>query len=188
MSIGNIWFCKATILCFMFIFMLYFVCDISKKKHKRSTAVLFEYLKWLNFCSVNKKERKLRTNCAIVFCYIVVLLLFPVLTIKQSCSPWIAHKDVEIYWTDIYMFLFHIKCDFERKGITEHSILCRPPFMILFFLCLTMVKLMLVIVTVNLSYSISVHWNALFSRLFSGILPVRVSLELFLNWSLLMMP
>lgn len=133
MSIGNIWFCKATILCSMFIFMLYCVCDISKKKHKCSTAVLFEYLKWLNFCSVNKKERELRTNCAIVFCYIVVLLLYPVLTIKQSCSPWIAHKDVEIYWTDIYMFLFHIKCDFERKRITEHSILCRPPFMILFF-------------------------------------------------------
>lgn len=53
--------------------------------------------------------------------------------LKQSCSPWIAHKDVEIYWTDIYMFLFHIKCDFEWKGITEHFILCRPPFMILFF-------------------------------------------------------
>lgn len=51
-------FCKATILCSMFIFMLYFVCDISKKKHKRSTAVLFEYLKWLNFCSVNKKKRE----------------------------------------------------------------------------------------------------------------------------------
>lgn len=42
----------------MFIFMLYFVCDILKKKYKRFIVVFFEYLKWLNFCFVNKKERE----------------------------------------------------------------------------------------------------------------------------------
>lgn len=121
------------------------------------SAFCFEYLKWLKFCSVNKnRERKLRTNCAIVFVtFFVVLLLYPVLTIKQSCSPWIAHKDVDIYWTEIYMFLFHMKLMWLKKkrygsNWALHSLSCSIHHTFLYNLnCLTTEQLIL-----NLSDSI----------------------------------